>query len=95
MICRKIPLENVDLCDANSVEKRENMAVLTDILIIPAGCWTSVHHARGKQSISVTATLKRDVFGIIVRGLLTIPVLGSEQATRGQGRNPWQQWSLN
>lgn len=49
MICGEIPLENVYLCHANSVE---NMAVLTDILIIPAGCWTSVHHARRRQSIS-------------------------------------------
>lgn len=53
---------------------------LTALLVIPAGCWTSVHHAQRKQSIPATATLKRDVFGIIVRGLLTTPVLGSERA---------------
>lgn len=99
MICRKIPLEIVDLCDANSVKKRENIAAFNGYPRY-SGWLLDICSSRSEETIHTShSDSKTGCFWNYSEGIIDHPCVGGERAggraTRGQGRNPWQQWSLN
>lgn len=82
MICRKIPLENVDLCDANSGKKWENMAVFNSSPCY-SGWLLDICSSRSEETIHTShSDSKTGCFWNYSEGIIDHPCVGERAGGR-------------